>query len=164
MSDMDVTGLWCLVCVTFVFISRLYIPRIFLLDPHIINLVAQTVKNLPAMQKTWVRSSDQEDPLEKGVAIHSCVLAWEIPWTEEPGGLQSMGSQRIGLGWATNSLTLTLPSLVWNMESEFRKILFFWVLAPLTMFWFWYPEKSMEYLPEKFLSWSFYRNLFYRLK
>ena len=86
------------VYVTFVFISRLYIPRIFLLDPHIINLVAQTVKNLPAMQKTWVRSSDQEDPLEKGVAIHSCFLAWEMPWTEEPGGLQSMGSQRIGLG------------------------------------------------------------------
>ena len=116
---------WTLVSgyVTFVFISRLYIPRIFLLNAHIINLVAQTVKNLPAMQKTWVRSLDQEDPLENGVTTHSSVLAWEIPWTEKPGGLQAVGAPRIGHGWATNSLTLTLPTLVWNMESEFRKIL-----------------------------------------
>ena len=55
--------------------------------------VAQTVKNLPAMQETWVRSLDQEDPLEKGLATHSSTLAWRIPWTEEPGGLQSMGWQ-----------------------------------------------------------------------
>ena len=53
------------------------------------------VKNLPAMQETWVQSLDQEDPLEKETAIHSSVLAWRIPWTEEPGGLQSMGSQRV---------------------------------------------------------------------
>ena len=51
------------------------------------SLVAQTVKNQPAMQKTRVPSLGQEDPLEKGVATHSCILAWEIPWTEEPGGL-----------------------------------------------------------------------------
>ena len=82
--------------VTFVFISRLYIPRIFLLNPHIINLEAQAVKNLPAVQKTWVRSPDREDPLENGVATHSSVLAWEIPWTEKPGGLQSVGLQRVG--------------------------------------------------------------------
>ena len=49
--------------------------------------MAQTVKNPPAMQKTRVPSLGQEDPLEKGVATHSCILAWEIPWTEEPGGL-----------------------------------------------------------------------------
>ena len=55
------------------------------------SLVAQTVKNLPAMQKTWVQSLGQEDPLEKGMATHSSVLAWRIPWTEEPGGLSSMG-------------------------------------------------------------------------
>ena len=150
--------------VTFVFISRLYIPRIFLSNAHIINLVAQTVKNLPAMQKTWVRSLDREDPLENGVTTHSSVLAWEIPWTEKPGGLQAVGSPRTGHGWATNSLILTLPTLVCNMESEFRKFLFFCVLAPLTISCFWCPKKSMEYLPEKFLSWSFYRNLFYRLK
>ena len=58
------------------------------------SLVAQSVKNLPAMQETWVRSLGQEDPLEKGMATHSSILAWRIPWTEEPGGLQSMGSQR----------------------------------------------------------------------
>ena len=58
--------------------------------------VAQTVKNLPIMQETWVRSLSQEDPLEKGMATHPSILAWRIPWTEEPGELQSMGSQRVG--------------------------------------------------------------------
>ena len=54
------------------------------------------VKNLPAMQETWVWSLGHEDPLQKGLATHSSILAWRIPWTEEPGGLLSMGSQRIG--------------------------------------------------------------------
>ena len=58
--------------------------------------MAQTVKNLPAMQETWVRSLGSEDPLEEGTATHSSILAWRIPWTEEPGGLQSIGSQRVG--------------------------------------------------------------------
>ena len=59
--------------------------------------VAQLVKNLPAMQETWVRSPGREDPLEKGMATHSSILAWEILWTQESGGLQSMGSsQRVG--------------------------------------------------------------------
>ena len=58
------------------------------------SLVVQTVKNLPAMQETWVRSLGQEDPLEKEMATHSSTLAWKIPWREEPGGLQSMGSLR----------------------------------------------------------------------
>ena len=58
--------------------------------------VAQTVKNLPAMPETWFRSLGWEDPLEKGMATHSSILAWRIPWTEEPDGLQSTGSQRIG--------------------------------------------------------------------
>ena len=56
-------------------------------------LVAQMVKNLPAVQKTWVQRLGQEDPLEKGMAIHSSVLAWRIPGTEEPGGPQYMESQ-----------------------------------------------------------------------
>ena len=60
------------------------------------SLVAQTVKRLPAMRKTWVQSLGQEDPLEKEMATHSRTLAWKIPWMEEPGGLQSMGSQRVG--------------------------------------------------------------------
>ena len=55
------------------------------------SLVAQTVKNLPTMRETQVPSLGQEDPLEKGMATHSGVLAWRIPWAEEPGGLQSMG-------------------------------------------------------------------------
>ena len=60
------------------------------------------VKNLPAVQEMWVISLDQEDPLEKGMATHSSILAWKIPWTEEPGRLQSMGSQRVGHDLATN--------------------------------------------------------------
>ena len=60
-----------------------------------VSLVAQMVKNLPAMWETWVQSLGWEDPPEKGMATHSSVLAWRIPWTEEPGGLQSMGLQRV---------------------------------------------------------------------
>ena len=66
-------------------------------------LVAQIVKNLPAIQETQVQSLSLEDPLEKGVATHSSILAWMIPWTEEPGGLQSLGSQRVGHNRATNT-------------------------------------------------------------
>ena len=58
-------------------------------------LVAQAVKNLPAMQETWIRSLDWEGPLEKGMATHSGILPRRIPWTEEAGGLQSMGLQRV---------------------------------------------------------------------
>ena len=60
------------------------------------SLVAQTVKRLPAMQDTWVQSLGQEEPLEMEMAIHSSTLAWTMPWTEEAGGLQSMGLQRVG--------------------------------------------------------------------
>ena len=59
------------------------------------SLVAQRLKHLPAMQETWVQSLGQEDSLEKEMATHSSVLAWRIPWMEEPGGLQSMWSQRV---------------------------------------------------------------------
>ena len=57
--------------------------------------MAQRVKNLPSMQETQVQSRGWEDPLEKGMATHSSILAWRMPWTEEPGGLQSMGLQRV---------------------------------------------------------------------
>ena len=60
------------------------------------SLVAQLVKNPPEMQETWVQSLSWEDPMKKGMATHSTVLAWTIPWTEEPGRLQSTGSQRVG--------------------------------------------------------------------
>ena len=58
--------------------------------------MAQPVKNPPAMQETWVPSLGQEGPLEKGIATHSSILAWRIPWTEKPGRLQSMGSHGVG--------------------------------------------------------------------
>ena len=64
-------------------------------------LVAQLVKNLPAMREMWVLLLGWEDPLEKEMAIHSSVLTWEILWTEEPGGLQSMGPQIVGKDLAT---------------------------------------------------------------
>ena len=64
-------------------------------------LVAQMVKNLPAMKETWVQSLCWEDLLEKRMATHSSILAWRIQWTEEPGRMQSMGSQRVGHEWAT---------------------------------------------------------------
>ena len=68
-----------------------------------VSLVAQMVKNLPAMQETQVWSLDWEDPLEKEMATRCSILAWEIPWTEEPGRLQSMGSQRVGHNWVINT-------------------------------------------------------------
>ena len=89
------------------------------------SLLAQMVKSLPAMRDTWVRSLDQEDPLEKEMATHSSILAWKIPWTEEPGGLQSIGSQRVGHDWATSlsyelvlahSSTLLLITQQWLIQ------------------------------------------------
>ena len=75
------------------------------------SLVAQTVKNLPGMQETRAQSLGWEDPLEKGMATHSSILAWKIPWTEEPGSyIQSMVLQRVGHDWA-NSLHFTLQRL-----------------------------------------------------
>ena len=67
------------------------------------SLVAQKVKNLPAMQETWVPSLGQEEPLEKGTVTHSSILAWRIPRTEEPGGLQSIRSQRVRHDLAANT-------------------------------------------------------------
>ena len=77
-------------CVTF---SDIYF--IFLYLSGMASPVAQTIKRLPTMRETWVRSLGREDPLEKEIATHSSILAWKIPWTEEPGRLQSVGSQRV---------------------------------------------------------------------
>ena len=71
------------------------------------SLVAQTIKNLPAMQEIWVPFPGWEDPLEKEMATHSRILPWRIPWTEEPGGLQSMVLQRVRHDWETNNFTFT---------------------------------------------------------
>ena len=84
-----------------------------------VSLVAQMVKNLPAMLKIWVWSLGWEDLLEKGMATHSSILAWAIPWTEEPGGLESMGSQRVGYNWGTNTITSWLPGTwLWDDNAE----------------------------------------------
>ena len=79
------------------FSQGMYTPRA--------SLVAQRVKHLPAMWKTWVRSSGWEDPLEKEMATHSSTLAWKMPWMEKPGRLQSMGLQRVVRDQATSFLT-----------------------------------------------------------
>ena len=71
------------------------------------------VKNLPAMQETWVQSLGQEDPLEKEMATHSRIPAWKVPWTEKTGRLQSVGSQRAGHDWAPGhapTYSMPLPS------------------------------------------------------
>ena len=98
----------------FIFIWRVKLGSKFIFLPMDIQyfLVAQTVKCLPAMRETQVRSLGQEGPLERGMAIHSSILAWKIPWTEEPGRPQSMGSQRLGHGWATDILTSSCSSTI----------------------------------------------------
>ena len=68
--------------------------------------MVQMVKNLPAMWETWVQSQGGEDPLEEEMDTCSSILAWRNPWTEEPGRLQSMGLQRVGYDWVTNTSTL----------------------------------------------------------
>ena len=81
------------------------------------SLVAQMVKNLPAMQETWVQSLGQEDSLEKEMATHSSILAWRIPWTEESGGSIVLGSQWVGQNWATNT------SLYWYLSTIYLNFL-----------------------------------------
>ena len=75
------------------------------------SLVAQKVKNLPAMQETWVGSLGQIDSLEKGTVAHSSILAWRVSWTEEPSGLQSVGSQRVGHSCMTNAFTFAMETV-----------------------------------------------------
>ena len=70
------------------------------------------VKNLPAMHDTWVQSLDWEDPLEEGMATHSSILAWRIPWTEMPGELQSIGLQRVRHDLATNTIFINM--FIWK--------------------------------------------------
>ena len=82
------------------------------------SLVAQRLKCLPARRETWVQSLGREDPLEKEMATHSSILAWRIPWTKEPGRLQSTGSQRVGHDWAA-SLSLSIKNYtLWNCEDS----------------------------------------------
>ena len=102
------------------------------------------VKNLPVMQETWVQSLGWEGPLEEGMATHSSILAWKIPWAEEPGGLQSVGSQRVRHDWATNTFSIRgVRKLAgkdqgafcnsYNGASQFQRWPWFW--APLLWPW-----------------------------
>ena len=95
--------------VDFCFCLTLKSCILFLSKCLVTSLVAQTVKSLPAMQEAWVPSLGWEDPLEEEMVTHSSILAWRIPWTEEPHGLQSMGSWRVRQDWKTNMLSFVLP-------------------------------------------------------
>ena len=83
-----------------------------------VSLVAQTVKNLPVIRETWVWSLGREDPLKKGMATHSSIFAWRIPWVEEPGSLQSMGHKESD---TTEWLTLAQFSNLINVKTSFRR-------------------------------------------
>ena len=109
-----------------VYVVWLTISPTFIVDPLLrASLVAQRLKRLPGMQETWVRSLGWEDPLEKEMATYSSTLAWRIPWREEPGRLQSMGSQGVGHDWVT-SLSFLYPS--WSPKClQFLKRLVDWV-------------------------------------
>ena len=93
--------------------------RMLIQKSSLLYLVAQSVKNPPAMQETWVQSLGWEDPLEKGLATHSSILAWRIRWIEEPDRLQSMGSQRVGHYWTT---------LIHSLTHSFTLSLYFFIL------------------------------------
>ena len=114
------------------------------------------VKRLPTRQETWVQSLGQEDPLEKEMATHSSTLAWKIPWTEEPGRLQSMGSQRVGHDWETTlhftSLLLFyiclllfhifffILELTFSLYffEKFQLLIYYFFMTPsLIIFWLW---------------------------
>ena len=97
------------------------------------SLVAQMVKRLSTMWETWVQSLGQEDPLEKEMAIHSSTIAWRIPWTEEPGRLQSMGLQRVRHDWAT-SLHLH-PVIQWATFTDY------FLCSEITSCILWYMRK-----------------------
>ena len=109
--------------------------------------MSQMVKNLPAMQETWLWFLGQEDPLEKGMATHSSIFAWRISWTEEPGGLQSMGLQRVG---RTERLTQTIFPVPGK---------FFDGSKPSVCSLFFYPTPSLFLTPKAILAlpWFFYQ-------
>ena len=96
-----------------------FISTIFLDATYMASLVAHLVKNPPAMQETQVLSLDQEDPLEKEIATCCSILAWRIPWTEEPGGLQSIGSHRVRHNWSDFTCTYTY-SCYWRVWDYLR--------------------------------------------
>ena len=108
------------------------------------SLMSQTVKNLPAIQETWVQSLGREDPLEKEMATHSSIFAWRIPWTEEPDGLEYMRSQRVRNNWSALTCTYACPEFV-SMDLEHLEL-------------FWWPQLALRDPPCSYQSspfWSF---------
>ena len=99
------------------------VPHFILVWTIRASLIAQTVRNPSAIHETWVWSLGWEDPLEKGMATHSSTLAWRIPWTEEPQGLQSTAMQRAAHDWATNNFTLTVNLEIYSTHLELRRLL-----------------------------------------
>ena len=112
------------------------------------SLVAQLVKNLPTVRETWVRSLGWEDPLEKGMASHSSIPAWEIPWPEEPGGLQFMESQRVGHDWATFIFTFHFHVCVREGFILGHWFMSLWKLGKSTIWWLGDSAKSYSWTPE----------------
>ena len=118
------------------------------------SLVAQMVKHLPAMQETWVQSLGWEASLEKETATHSSTLAWKIPWTEEAGRLQSMGSQKVGCDWATS---LSSGIIKCCLVASFYYAL--WIILSLFCFsidyfflwWIWFQELTPLWIQICFL-------------
>ena len=109
--------------------------------------MAQQVKNAPAMQEIrerWVWSLGQEDPLEKEMATHSSILTWKIPWVKEPGGLESVGSQRVGHDWATR---YTLSVLCFGSSSYILSISLTWWTSTLPV------SNSSHVIPCRVLPW-----------
>ena len=112
------------------------------------SLVAQRLKCLPGMRETWVRSLGQEDPLEKEMATHSSTLAWRIPWREEPGGLHSMGSQRVGHDWTSLSLSVDCRNTCFGLWSKdgLKRIRDVWLegkgLSVNFRIWMWSQSKT----------------------
>ena len=142
------------------------------------SLVAQMVKNLPVMWKTQVHSLGLEDPLEKEMATHSSILAWKIPWTEEPSRLQSMGSQRVRHDWVTNTFTFIIYMCVCvcvfvcvciyiyiYIYIKLIKLPGFWIMYFFTFFSFseniWHTEHFKGYIYIYIYSHSFKNNSFY---
>ena len=116
------------------------------------SLVAQTVKNLPAMQKTQVQSLGWEDPLEKRMVTHSSILAWKIPWTKEPGGLQSIDLRKVRHDSVTNTFHFLFFSLCVAVVQSLSYVLLFvtaWTTAcqtslSFTISWSWLKLMSTE--------------------
>ena len=113
------------------------------------SLVAQRLKHLPGMRETQLWSLGREDPLEKEMATHSSTLAWRIPLREEPGRLQSMGSQRVRHGWATSLSKL----ITWNWDKCFPYIILFYLLNNPTKWWIflspfckWHPLQYLSFV------------------